>query len=162
MRIGELAAATGLTTKTIRFYEGEGLLPEPGRTTSGYRVYGETDSKRLDFVLKAKRLGLSLEEIKGVLQLHDRKEPTCVHVRSLLEEKLSQVEKAIAELQEFRAELFTLRDQAGGLVDCRPLGGDICGIIEGSAPADGEIALGWIDERRVGKARVIGGGGKNP
>ncbi len=158
MRIGELAAATGLTAKTIRFYEGEGLLPEPVRTTSGYRVYGEADAKRLDFVLKAKRLGLSLSEIKSVLQLHDRREPTCVHVRTLLEEKLSQVEKAIAELHEFRAEFSTLRDQAGGLVDCRPLGGDICGIIEGSAPAEGEAAVGWLDDRRVGKAGARGNG----
>ncbi len=158
MRIGGLAATTGLTMKTIRFCEGEGLLPVPGRTTSGYRFYGETDTKRLGFVLKAKRLGLSLEEIKSILQLHDRREPTCVHVRSLLDEKLSQVEKAIAELREFRAELSTLRDQAGSLVDCRPLGGDICGIIEGSAPAGGEVPLGWPDERWAGTAGIRGAG----
>ncbi len=86
MKIGDLARATGLSTKTIRFYEAEGLIPDPPRTNSGYRAYAEPDVARLGFIIKAKRLGLSLDEIKGVLQLHDRSEPTCVHVRSLLEE----------------------------------------------------------------------------
>ena len=158
MRIGELAAAAGLTAKTVRFYEGEGLLPEPRRTLSQYRVYGDTDVARLQFILEAKHLGLSLEEIRGILQLHDRSEPTCVHVRSLLEGKLAHVEKVIAELREFQADLVKLRDRAGGLVDCRPLGGNICGIIEEGATTDGETALNWIGERRLGKAGVRRGG----
>ena len=120
-------------------------MPAPRRTPSGYRVYGDGDRTRLSFILKAKRLGLSLEEIKGILQLHNRSEPTCVHVRSLLEDKLDQVHRVIAELQEFRADLINLdlinlRDEAGGLVDCRPLGGEICGI--GEAASRREPATG--------------------
>ncbi len=84
MKIGELARATGVTAKTIRFYEAEGLLPKPQRTYSGYRMYSLEDARRLEFIRKAKRLGLSLGDVRGVLQLHDRSEPTCVHVRSLL------------------------------------------------------------------------------
>ena len=90
MKIGELAKATGVTAKTIRFYEEEGLLPKPARTLSGYRKYGPEDAGRLEFIHKSKRLGLSLQEIKGILQLHDRSEPTCTHVRSLLDEKVDQ------------------------------------------------------------------------
>ena len=89
MKIGQLASATGLTAKTIRFYEGEGLIPDPPRTHSGYRTYADSDVTRLEFILKAKRLGLSLDEIKGILRLHDRSEPTCMHVRALLEEKVA-------------------------------------------------------------------------
>ena len=59
MKIGELAGATGLTPKTIRFYEAEGLIPDPPRTASGYRAYTEPDVARLGFIVKAKRLGLS-------------------------------------------------------------------------------------------------------
>ena len=55
MKIGELAKATGLTTKTIRFYEGERLLADPGRTPSGYRVYNPEDVERLAFICKAMR-----------------------------------------------------------------------------------------------------------
>ena len=108
MKIGELAKATGLSTKTIRFYEAEGLIPDPPRTDSGYRAYADPDVARLGFILKAKRLGLSLDEIKGILQLHDWNQPTCVHVRSLLEEKVAQVETVIQDLLGFKEELESL------------------------------------------------------
>ncbi|MEE9284374.1 MAG: MerR family transcriptional regulator, partial [Dehalococcoidia bacterium] len=62
MRIGELAEKTGLSAKTIRFYESARLLPDPGRTASGYRAYRNRDSERLVFIRKAKRMGLSLAE----------------------------------------------------------------------------------------------------
>lgn len=130
MKISELANATGLTPKTIRFYEDESLLPRAARTSSGYRIYGGEDIARLEFVRKAKRLGLTLEDIKGILRLHDRSEPTCEHVRNLLDEKLAEVDRAIADLQRFRAELSDIRDSAGDIVDCRPEGGLICSIIE--------------------------------
>ena len=135
MKIGELAKATGLTTKTIRFYEGEGLITNPPRTPSGYRKYGPKDLDRLDFILKAKRLGLSLPDIRNVLYLHDRNEPTCEHVRSILEEKLNQVEKALQDLQVFRIELMRLRDESQTIVDCKPMGGRTCSIIEQSGLA---------------------------
>lgn len=145
MKIGEVAKATGLSAKTIRFYEGEGLIPEPPRTGSGYRAYSEPDVARLAFILKAKRLGLSLDEIKGILQLHDLSEPTCVHVRSLLEEKVAQIEKAIQDLLGFKGELESLRDQAATLVDCRPVGGNICSIIEQSGIKVSQSSLGWAE-----------------
>ncbi len=102
MKIGELAKATNLSTKTIRFYESEGLIPDPPRTNSGYRSYTDSDLVRLEFILKAKRLGLSLDEIKGILKLHDRSEPTCVHVRSLLQEKVAQIDTVIQDLLGFQ------------------------------------------------------------
>lgn len=132
MKIGELAATTGFPPKTIRYYESEGLLGLPERTEAGYRTYGQIDRERLLFVRKAKRLGLSLAEIRSVLQLYDRQEPTCVHVKSLLDAKLAQVEAAINELADLRRTLLQLRQSAGTLEDCRPAGGRICGIVEGT------------------------------
>lgn len=151
MKIGELAKATELTTKTIRFYETEGLLPNPDRTPSGYRMYGLEDAGRLEFIRKAKRLGLSLEEIRSILQLHDRREPTCVHVRSLLDEKLAQVDRVLADLREFRTDMARLRDEAGALEDCRPSGGSICGIVEQSLITKGAVALAWVERLQMGK-----------
>ena len=152
MKIGELAKAIGLSTKTIRFYEAEGLIPDPPRTGSGYRAYAEPDAARLAFILKAKRLGLSLDEIKGILQLHDWREPTCVHVRFLLEEKVAQVETVIQDLLGFKEELESLRDQTTSLVDCRPLGGNICSIIEQSGIKVTPSSLGWTEP--LGSARL--------
>ncbi len=145
MKIGELARATGLSAKTIRFYEAEGLIPDPPRTQSGYRAYAEPDVARLAFILKAKRLGLSLDEIKGILQLHDRSEPTCVHVQTLLGEKVAQIETAIQDLLGFKEELETLRDKATSLVDCRPLGGNVCSIIEDSGIKVAPSSSGWTE-----------------
>ena len=132
MKIGELARRAGTTTKTIRFYEQEHLLPDAPRSASGYRAYGPDDVERLEFIRRAKRLGLSLVEIKGVLQLNDRDEPTCVHVRALLDEKIARLEQVVRDLREFRVELTALRDQAGDMVDCHPTGGNVCGIVERS------------------------------
>ena len=145
MKIGELARATGLTAKTIRFYEGEGLIPDPPRTTSGYRTYADSDVVRLAFILKAKRLGLSLDEIRGILRLRDRSEPTCIHVRSLLEEKMAQIETMIQDLLGFKEELRSLGDHATSMVDCRPLGGNICSIIEDSGINLAPSSLAWAE-----------------
>ena len=132
MKIGELARVTGTNAKTIRFYESESLMPEPPRTPAGYRSYSAESVSRLEFILKAKRLGLSLNEILGIVRLHDAKESTCVHVRDLLNQKIAEVETTIDALQAFKGDLAALRDGATGLVDCKPLGGDICSIIESS------------------------------
>ena len=63
MRIGQLANEVGLNPKTLRYYEQIGLLPAPQRSPSGYRLYTAADRERLDFIAKAKAIGLTLEEI---------------------------------------------------------------------------------------------------
>jgi DNA-binding transcriptional MerR regulator len=147
MRIGELAETAQVPAKTIRFYEIEGVLAPPPRTRSGYRAYDAADAERLAFIKKAKHLGLSLGEIKGILQLHDNQEPTCLHVRSLLDAKLAHVEAVLADLQDFRQELLRLRDAAGTLEDCRPSGGGICGIIEQAVEVPGVGVRTWIETK---------------
>jgi len=132
VKIGELARATGTNTKTIRFYEAEGLMPEPPRTTGGYRSYDGESLSRLEFILKAKRLGFSLNEIRGIFRLHDAKEATCIHVRDLLDQKISDVEASIEDLKALKGDLVELREHSIGLVDCKTEGGEICSIIEQS------------------------------
>ena len=144
MKIGDLARAVGTTVKTIRFYEDAGLIRAAPRTESGYRIYEKADVERLGFIRSAKRLGMSLEEIRGVLQLHDLNEPTCVHVRGLLDDKIARIELALKELRDFRRDLASLRDKAGDLEDCCPTGGNICGIVERSEVTLDEASLTWL------------------
>ena len=146
MKIGELAKTADVTSKTVRFYEARGLMLEPQRKFSGYRDYSHSDVERLDFIRKAKRLNMTLGEIRDILELHDRNEPTCAHVRSLLDDKLAQVDRALRDLQQFRNEIIGLRKKAGILVDCRPSGGSICGIIEGSGAPISDVTLAWISK----------------
>ena len=151
IKIGEIAKLTGLTTKTIRYYEFHRLLDDPERTDSGYRMYGEDDVERLEFVKKAKRLGLSLEEIREILILHEQSQSPCVHVLALLDRKLEHVDDIIRELEEFRRELTRLRVESQVRLEQLPEDARICGIIERGVHHNGEVALTWLEGRRKGK-----------
>ena len=150
MKIGQLAKVVGVTTKTIRYYELFGLLDEPKRTESGYRLYGREDADRLEFIKKAKRLGLSLDEIKDILLLHRGEQVPCVHVLALLDRKLEEVDAVMVELEKFRRELSNLRLESQERLEQLPEEARICGIIERGIHAKGEVALAWMKRRRKG------------
>ena len=126
-RIGELAGELGLNPKTIRYYEAIGLLPEPQRNTSGYRIYGAADRERLRFIAKAKSIGLSLEEIGEVLALRDAGSEPCTRVRELIDRKLAAVNEQLRLLTDLRSDLLRLQARAAATTcSCTP----ICEIIE--------------------------------
>ncbi|MCX4985317.1 heavy metal-responsive transcriptional regulator [Streptomyces sp. NBC_00572] len=112
MRIGDLAARAGLTTKTLRFYEDRGLLPAPLRTPGGYRGYPEHAVTRLAFVRDAQRAGLTLAEIRSVLALRDDGHLPCAHVTGLIHEHLDDIARRMSELAATRDVLRTLADRA--------------------------------------------------
>ncbi len=115
MRIGELAAATGTTTKTLRYYESIGLLAAPGRTASGYRTYGTEAVDRVRFIRDAQASGLSLTEIRSILELKDAGQGSCAHTRTLLHRHLDELDEQIDRLQQARHELAELADRADHL-----------------------------------------------
>ncbi len=91
--------------QTVRFYERRGLLPDPQRKESGYRLYGEEDLRRLRFIRQAKSLGFSLDEIKQFLRMRERGLCPCTDVIKVGERHLRDVEIQIARLASFRDEL---------------------------------------------------------
>ncbi len=105
MYIGKLAEAVGVNPKTIRYYEDIGLLPEPERTDSNYRVYTHGDVRQLAFIKKAQTLGMALDDIKDILAIRENGQLPCRHVRSVLLHKLEALDHQIAQLQAFRREL---------------------------------------------------------
>lgn len=105
MQIGELAKRAGVNIQTVRFYERRGLLPNPQRKESGYRMYGEEDLRRMRFIRQAKALGFSLNDIKGFLQMRGRGQCPCAGVIKAGEQHLRDVEQQIAQLTRFRDEL---------------------------------------------------------
>lgn len=111
-QIGELARCTGVPAKTIRYYETRALLPAPARTDAGYRLYGDEDVRRLEFIKRAKTLGFSLDEIHSILALRDRGTPPCPHVVGLLDQKLAEVHQRQRTLAELEQELASLRETA--------------------------------------------------
>ncbi len=105
MKIGELARGAGVGIQTIRFYERQGLLPDPGRTDSGYRRYSDAHLKQLRFIREAKELGFSLDEIREILRMRGRGQCPCGKVISLAEHHLQNVVGQIRRLEGFRREL---------------------------------------------------------
>lgn len=128
MNIGGLARRTGFSTKAIRYYERIRLLPLPERSPSGYRVYAADDAARLGFIAKAKRLGLSLDEIRDILALHGAGAQPCEHVSRLIDRHIERVERTIEQLTEFRRQLGKLRADARRRV--QRSGAAVCRIIE--------------------------------
>lgn len=115
MRIGELAERAGVSTKTIRYYESIGLLPEPARTASGYRTYDDGGTERLAFIRDAQNSGLSLAEISSVLELKELGATSCEHTRSLLDRHIAQLENQIDRLQETHTMLVAMAERASQL-----------------------------------------------
>src|SRR5215213_8426323 len=127
MRIGELADRLGVTTKAIRFYEGIGLLPDPARTSSGYRSYEEVDAERLVFIKTAQRLGLSLDEIKEIIAFRDRGERPCGYVADVLQRQVTDLDRRIREMRSLRDELRRLHARAA---EGTTVKSKYCGVIE--------------------------------
>lgn len=135
MRIGELALRSGLTAKTLRFYEQAGVLPEPERNPSGYRDYDESAMTRLRFVKAAQAAGLTLAEIRQVIDVRDQTGPPCRHVTELLDTHALDLDRRIAELTALREEVRRLRNRADRLdpASCPPAA--VCQVIESADPS---------------------------
>lgn len=112
MRIGELAETAGTTTKTLRFYEEQGLLPPAERTTAGYRDYTPGTISRIDFIHRGQAAGLTLAQIRQILDIRDNGRAPCEHVRDLLDVRLADIEQQIAQLSTLRDNIAALHDDA--------------------------------------------------
>jgi DNA-binding transcriptional MerR regulator len=122
MRIGETAAAAGMTAKTLRFYEDRGLLPAADRAPNGYRDYAQETVSRLEFIRRGRTAGLTLAQIGDILSVRDIGQAPCVHVRDLLAQQLHDLDARIAELTALRATVAEFHDAAaaGDPAACDP------------------------------------------
>lgn len=112
MRIGELASTAGTSTKTLRFWEEQGLLPAPDRTPGGYRDYDPIVLDRLGFIRRGQAAGLTLAQIQHVLEIRDDGEAPCAHVRALLHQRLVDIDQQLSRLTALRDALTALREAA--------------------------------------------------
>lgn len=130
MKIGDIAALAGVSTKTIRFYEDIGVLPPAARTSGGHRDYHPEITARLRFIQRCQAAGMSLQQIQDIVAVHERGESPCGPVHTLLSAGLDQVRAKIAELHTLQQHLQTLLDraQAGPPQDTE--GVDVCWILE--------------------------------
>ena len=136
MNIGEAEKATGLPAKTMRYYEAIGLVV-PARLSNGYRDYSPVDVHRLRFIQRARGLGFSVEDCRGLLALWDDTARSSRDVKRIALEQLELLNRKIRELETLRAALGELVDHCRG--DDRPE----CPIINDLAG----LARGWTEAR---------------
>jgi len=132
MLIGELADAVGVTSQTVRFYERTGLLPDAERAANGYRVYDESAFARLRFISVAQAAGLTLSEIRSIIDLRDEGTLPCAHTITLIDAKLDEVQARISQLEALQTELEALLERSHQLDPADCVGDDVCHIL--SAP----------------------------
>lgn len=121
MPIGTLARQAGVKVPTIRYYEQVGLLPEPDRTGSNRRAYGEETLERLRFIRHARELGFDVEAIRQLLALAAHPEEPCEAVDDLARAHLADIDSKIARLTALRAEVQRMLDHGthGHIGECR-------------------------------------------
>lgn len=145
MRIGELAQATGTQVETIRYYEKEGLLPEPGRSDGNYRVYGPEHVELLQFVRHCRGLGMSLEEVRVLLRLRDAPAEDCGDVDALLDAHVGHVVQRIKVLRSLERQLRDLRARCASQTDAAH-----CGILSELSVAAQVTPAAATRERHLG------------
>jgi DNA-binding transcriptional MerR regulator len=118
VRISELADRVGVPTSTVRYYERVGLIANPARTAAGYRDYDERAASRLLFITRARRMGLTCEQIADVLPVWDGITcgPAHEQVAQLVEAKRAEIAERIRELERFAAQL----DEVGAALSENP------------------------------------------
>ncbi|NYT24443.1 Cd(II)/Pb(II)-responsive transcriptional regulator [Alcaligenaceae bacterium] len=124
MRIGELAMRSECPVETIRFYEREGLLPQPGRSAGNYRLYGDEYLERLRFIKHCRTLDMPLNDVQRLLTFRDDPRQDCGDVNKLLDMRITEVEERVEELQQLKEHLTTLRSQCS-----RTAPVEACGIL---------------------------------
>lgn len=117
MFIGELSHQVGIPVQTIRYYERLGLLNPPKRTESQYRVYSEEASERLRFIQKAKRFGLSLDEVKKLIVIRAEGVPPCASLKAMVKRHLDELDCRIQEMVEFRQDLANRYSKIDALLE---------------------------------------------
>ena len=137
MKIGDLATASSTAVDTIRYYEREGLLPAPGRTQGGFRVYEAPHLERLQFIRYCRGLDMSLDEVRVLLRVKDEPGADCGDVNVLLDAHIGHVSRRIKELRALEKQLKDLRQRCGaaqGAAQCGILNGLAAASQEGGAP----------------------------
>lgn len=114
LAIGQLAQETGVSAKTIRYYEETGLLPQAARAANGYRVYGERAVHLLRFVKRARDLGFTIDEVASLLALWGDEQRASADVKKLATRHLDDIERKISELKNLRKTLRTLINSCHG------------------------------------------------
>lgn len=106
--ITEVAGEVGTSSDTLRYYEKIGLITPSGRTSAGYRLYGDDVADRLRLIKGAQRSGLRLREVRQLLEIKDRGGCPCGHTQALLAQRIAEIDNDLDRIRSLRSELVHL------------------------------------------------------
>ncbi|MBI3952193.1 MAG: heavy metal-responsive transcriptional regulator [Acidobacteria bacterium] len=138
LKIGEVAARSGVSIDALRYYERLGLLPKPARTSSGYRLYEARMVDRLAFIKRAQSFGFTLDEIKQMLQLETADPQTCSRVLEMIEHKLEDLDHQYEEIKRLRHELSAYKTECERAIANR----QCCPVIEDFVQLPRRVGIG--------------------
>lgn len=121
LTVGDVARQARVNVQTVHYYERRGLIPEPARNESNYRVYGTDTPRRIRFVQRAQELGFSLKEIGELLSLRARPQAGCADVLATAKTKIQDIDEKIRSLRSMRQALSKLTAECagrGGISEC--------------------------------------------
>lgn len=130
VKVIEMARRLGVTADTVRFYTRIKILKPGKNKTNGYREYSEKDYNRLRFVLSARQLGFSVEDIQQILNHADKKKSPCPTVRRLIDQRLNETEQRFAETLQLRERMHKAVIEWSQKPDKVPTGHVVCHLIE--------------------------------
>lgn len=110
LRVSQVAEQAGVSPDAVRFYEKEGLLPQPPRSPAGYREYDEQIPQRIRFIKGAQEMGLKLSEIGELLEIQDRGACPCGHTKTLVERRIHEIDAEMKRLSDLRTELASMAE----------------------------------------------------
>jgi MerR family mercuric resistance operon transcriptional regulator len=114
LSIGKLSQQSGVNIETIRYYEKIGVMPAPGRSAGGFRIYEPDHLKRLSFVRRSRQLGFSLDEIRNLLRLVDGHGHTCAEVHALMLSHLAEIRRKIRDLRRLQRAMAEMAARCSG------------------------------------------------
>ncbi|MFP8966048.1 Cu(I)-responsive transcriptional regulator [Pokkaliibacter sp. CJK22405] len=114
MKISDVAKQTGLSAKTLRYYESIGLISPTARAENGYRRYTDADLRQLGFIQRARSLGFTLDECRDLLALYNNPLRASASVKEVAQRRIEELDQEIHRLTQMRQSLDTLIDQCQG------------------------------------------------
>ena len=145
LRIGEVSKQTGVGIEALRFYEKQGLLGNPGRTSSGYRLYSPEILERLDFIKRAQILGFTLSEIARIIADKRSGQSPCADVRAIVRHRLQELDERMKEMRRYRNELSKTLAEWEKIGDAP---GHVCGLIERTRLAPSKVGRAGLKGKR--------------
>ena len=136
LQVKDISYAAGVSTDIVRFYTKKGLLKPKRNKNNNYQLYNRADLIRLNFIIRAKYLGYTLNEIKQIIQASEKKETSCSFVRNIIEKRIKDNKKRLDEAAVLQIKMKKALRQWEHMDDELPIGDSICHLIEAATSGE--------------------------